>query len=284
MWNFYDELCTGIPSGIRIEGCVVGKLWTTVRANGNIGVARTLGDTDGDLNALAQSMIGTHLRDAANWMKWGDSLLRASIGVAAMNAFYNCVEKAGALNAPPEFQNELSGKKVVIIGDLPNLSSGLKECCDLTVLPLPESKDLGTAYDEAMAADLVFISGEALINQTLPVLLSKVGEDTKVSLAGVSVPAAPVLFAFGNPVHNVSGVYAKFDTTVEGAARQNIADLTPGVTHFSLNPVEPVHLHESAEVKRYQASPYQSTKFNSAFNPWEGKDYDRSVWSPLFKG
>ena len=34
MWNVYDELGIGIPSGILVEGCVVGKLWTTVRANG----------------------------------------------------------------------------------------------------------------------------------------------------------------------------------------------------------------------------------------------------------
>lgn len=283
MWNFYDELCTGIPSGIRVEGCVVGKLWTTVRANGNIGVARTLGDTDGDLNALAQSMIGMHLRDAANWMKW-DSLLRACVGVAAMNAFYNCASKVESLNAPPAFVNDLAGKHVVVIGQLPNLIVGLKDGCDLTVLPLPENDDLGGSYDAAMCADVVFISGDALTNRTLPALLSKVGKDTKVSLAGVSAPAAPVLFAFGNPIHNLSGVYAKFDTTVEAAAYRDIEDLTPGVIPFSLNPVEPKRLHESAEVSRYQASPYQASKFNCAFNPWEGKDYDRSVWSPLFKG
>lgn len=283
MWNFYDELCVGIPSGIRVEGCVVGKLWTTVRANGNIGVARTLGDTGGDLNALGQSVIGRHLRDVANWMKW-DGLVSASVGVAAMNAFYNTAARMDVLNAPPAFQDELCGAKVAVIGDLPNLETGLRECCILTVLPLPTSEDLGTVYDDALTGDFVFISGDALTNQTLPALLDKVGADTKVSLAGVSVPAAPILFAFDNPIHNLSGIYAKIDITVEAAAKNGWKNLAPGTDTFSVNPRKPRYLHESLEVARYKASPYKSVAFNCAFNPWEGKDYDKSIWSPLFKG
>ncbi len=283
MWNFYDELYVGIPSGIRVEGCVVGKLWTTVRANGNIGVARTLGDTDIDRDALGQSMIGQFLRDVANVLRW-DSLVRASVGVAAMNAFYNTAARMESLNAPPAFQNALDGKKVAVIGELPNLEAGLKDCCDLTALPLPTGEELGTAYTAALTGDFVFISGDALTNRTLPALLDRVGADTKVSLAGVSVPAAPILFAFGNPIHNLSGVYARFDTTVEAAARQDQKDLAPGTLPFSVNPRKPRYLHERPEVARYEASPYKSAAFNCAFNPWEGRDYDPGVWSPLFKG
>lgn len=283
MWNFYDELYMGIPSGIRVEGCVVGKLWTTVRANGNIGVARTLGDTSGDLNALSQSFIGQFLRDVANAMRW-DSLVRACVGVAAMNAFYNSAVHVAGLNAPPGFQNELGGRKVAVIGELPNLEAGLKDCSDLTVLPLPVSGELGIAYDDALKSDFVFISGDALTNRTLPALLKKVGADTRVSLAGVSVPAAPILFAFDNPIHNLSGVFAKFDTTVEAAAKLNLKDLTPGIASFSVNPIKPRRCHERPEVTRYLGSPYKASVFNCAFNPWEGKDYDKSVWSPIFKG
>ena len=114
MWNVYDELGIGIPSGILVEGCVVGKLWTTVRANGNIGVARTLGDTSGDLEAVARSVMGKALRDVANHMHW-DNLLLASIGVAAYNSFYNSADHVATLNAPPAFQGELAGKKVVAL-------------------------------------------------------------------------------------------------------------------------------------------------------------------------
>ena len=124
MWSFYDELYMGIPSGIRVEGCVVGELWTTVRANGNIGVARTLGDTGADRCALAQSMVGRFLRDVANVLQW-DSLLRASIGVAAMNAFYNRPERIAEFQDPSEFGAGLGGR-VAVIGDLPGLTADLR--------------------------------------------------------------------------------------------------------------------------------------------------------------
>lgn len=281
MWSFYDELYMGIPSGIRVEGCVVGKLWTTVRANGNLGVARTLGDTDVDRNALAQSMVGCYLRDVANVLQW-DSLLRASVGVAALNAFYNrpdVLDKRG----PSEFGAGLGGA-VAVIGELPALAADLREFCQVTALPLPESCALGAEYAAAMQSDFAFISGDALINRTLPALLALTGENTRVSLTGVSVPAAPVMFAFDNPIHNLNGVYAAIPTTVESAARLDLPDLAPGTRPFSVDPVRPDYLHQRAETVRYQASPYKASKFNSAFNPWEGKEYDHDIWSPIFKG
>lgn len=283
MWNLYDELYIAIPSGILVEGCVVGELWTTVRANGNIGVARTLGGISGDPAALAQSMIGQPLREVANWMKW-DDLTRASIGVAAMNAFYNTQDRIQALGSSDCAGCCWEGKAVSIIGELPNLAAALKDCCALKELPLPENEHLGTAYEAAMADDYVFISGDALTNRTLPALLALAGKDTCVTLAGVSVPAAPVLFAFGNPIHDLSGVYANFDTTVEAAAKLNLKDLAPGTLPFRIDPIKPRRVHEQAEVTRYKASPYKASAFNCAFNPWEGKDYDAGTWSPIFKG
>ena len=272
MWNFYDELCTGIPSGIRIDDCIINEQGIMVHANGNIGLARTMGAEGIDLAAAGKAMVGTFLRDAANHMKW-NNLLQASIGVAAMNAYYNCAGRILPVNTRDAFQGQLDGTKVAIIGEMPALESRLRGSCDLTVLPLPESSELGAEYDAALSGDFVFISGDALINKTLPALLSKVGEQTKVSLAGVSVPAAPVLFAFGNPIHNLSGVFARFDSV-----------RSQPTAPFSIDPVKPEYLHESPEVTRYENSPYKATKFNSAFNPWCGKDYDPTVWSPIFKG
>lgn len=281
MWNLYDELYMGIPSGIRVEGCVVGKLWTTVRANGSLGVARTLGDTDVDRNALGQSMVGDFLRDVANVLRW-DSPLRASIGVAAMNAFYNRPDRLNTL-LPSEFGANLGGR-VTVIGELPELERSLREFCDVTALPLPECCQLDAAYDAAMKADFAFISGDALTNRTLPALLERVGERTRVSLTGVSVPAAPVLFAFGNPLHNLSGVYASIPETVESAAKLDLKDLAPGTLPFRITPIKVQRVHEQAEVTRYKASPYKASAFNSAFNPWEGREHDSGTWSPIFKG
>ncbi len=273
MWNFYDELYIAIPSGILVEGCVVGDMWTTVRADGNIGIARTMGGKGVDKAALAQSMIGQPLREVANHLKW-DSLVRASIGVAAMNAFYNKAEALADKAPCDKCCEEFAGKKVTVIGDA---------CSCGTALALPESAELGAEYDEAMKADVVFISGDALINRTLPALLAKVGENTKVVLCGPGVPAAPVMFAFGNPVHALTGLYATIATTVEGAAILNIKDLAPGTAAFTVVPAKPAYVHEQPEVERYQGSPYSASKFNCAFNPWEGKDYNQGTWSDIYK-
>lgn len=280
MWNFYDELGIGIPSGILVEGCVVGKYWTTVRANGNIGVARTLGNGAGGQEA-ARAVMGRALRDVANHMRWSDLTL-ASIGVAAYNSFYNTAERAAALAAPPAFEGELAGKRVTVVGELPALEARLRGCAQVAALPLPEPGQVDGRY--ALDGDFVFLSGDTLTNRTLPDLLKRVEEGTKVSLAGVSVPAAPVLFAFDNPIHNLSGVYAVFDTTVEGAALHDISDLTPGVKEFSASPMPPQYIKDADEVRRYQSSPYRSAAFNSAFNPWVGKDYDPDTWPPVFRG
>lgn len=266
MWNFYDELCIGIPSGIRIEECEIGDRWTMVRANGNVGIARTMGAGDVDCAVLAQSMTGTYLRDAANHMKW-KNLVCASVGVAAMNAFYNRADQLAGNCAESAFE-ETAGKTVAVIGDLPNVEIELMGCASLAVLPLPESNELGVEYEEAMESEVLLISGDALITQVLPSLLKMAGENTKVILFGASVPAAPILFAFGNPVHKLVGSCLKDEEPVP----------------FMAEPVQPEYLHESAQVSRYEASPYKATKFNNAFNPWEGKEYDQNTWSELFLG
>ncbi len=279
MWSFYDELYIGIPSGILVEGCVVGDLWTTVRIDGNIGIATTMGAEGVDKAALAQSMIGEPLREVANVLKW-DSLIRASVGVAALNAFYNKQDNLTGKSFSEDDIEDLTGKKIYVIGDM--ISS--LEKYDCSVLDIPDSPELSPEYKEAMNADHVFISGDTLINRTLPELLTNAGNTTKVTLYGPSVPAAPVMFAFGNRVDELTGIYASFPDTVEAAAKLNIKDLDPGTKKFKVVPVKAAYLHESSETVRYRNSPYKAAAFNSAFNPWEGKEYEHSTWSDVFKG
>ena len=80
MWKLYDDLYIGIPSGITIDGCIIGDKWVTVRANGNIGVARMLEKPCLD----GKDFIGAYLRDTGCHLRW-DSLTRAAVGVAALN-------------------------------------------------------------------------------------------------------------------------------------------------------------------------------------------------------
>ncbi len=282
-WDYYNELYMGIPSGIRVENCVVGKLWTAVRAGGgNVGVVRTMGEIPADPESYAADFAGGFLRDTANVLRW-DSLVRAGVGMAALNAFYNlpALEKS---SGPPAFLEDLGQGPVSVIGDLPNLSAGLDLNGPCINLPLPEHGCVDGEYKEAMGSPVVFISGDSLTTGVLHELLDAAGAETRISLAGISVPGAPILFAYDSPVRNLTGLYARDSDAVEKAVREDAPELELLMGTFSINPKKPKYLHERPEVQRYMSSPYRASVFNCAFNPWEGKEYDHSTWSPIFKG
>lgn len=121
--RLYDELYIGIPSGIRIEGCVIGEKWTKVLANGNIGIAKTI-EMPENAQELAASFVGKFLRDAAGHLYW-PTLAHASVGVAAMNAWYNTRDRAEALSPAadaPEIENvKVISADTLITRELPKL-------------------------------------------------------------------------------------------------------------------------------------------------------------------
>jgi hypothetical protein len=129
VWKLYDDLYIGIPSGIRITGCVVGSEWTVVQANGNTGIARTL-ELPGNPEKFQAGFIGAYLRETANHMKW-DNLALASVGVAAMNAWYNTQERAEGLSdlgdaQPPENAIVINAD-ALITRELPKLLNDIGE-------------------------------------------------------------------------------------------------------------------------------------------------------------
>ena len=196
MWNLYDDLYIGIPSGIRIDGCIIGEEWTMVHANGNTGIAKTLelpenpGAFPGE---YASSFIGAYLRDTANHMKW-DSIARACVGVAAMNAWYNTKQRV----------EELEGDyaEALITGDTAYIGNYAGE----NTFPLPQSKDFdATEYKDLCKFDNVIISSDALIAGTLPKLLDIIGEKENVIIEGDAVPCSALFFSFGLPVTEIRG-------------------------------------------------------------------------------
>lgn len=95
MWRLYDELIAGIPSGIAVSSYNIACRWTTVVAGGNTGVAHTThGGGPGRLHR--GPLTGMALRDAAALSKsW--NFLEATLGVAALNAYYNSWDRVRAL-------------------------------------------------------------------------------------------------------------------------------------------------------------------------------------------
>jgi hypothetical protein len=252
MWKLYDDLCIGIPSGITIDSVTIGKRWTTVRANRHIGIARTLAVPE-DPAGFALRFAGKYLRDTGCHLRW-DTPIAASVGVAALNAWYNTAERVAGLEGIREAE-PLADKTAYVGG---------REGAD--AYPLPDGPDFDAAAYAGLAGyDHVVIASEALITRALPGLFDLVGESGNVILDGYSLPASALFFAFGMPVRELRGFYPRFVDTIEVSALKDIADPAPGALPFCIRPVRPTKIHETKEAKAALNSPYKAAQFNNYF-------------------
>ena len=207
-WEIYDALIEGIPEGARSVDCQVGVSWTMVRSDrGGTGLAHTIRETSrpflykGDLK---NAPLRTVARCIKSW-----NLIEASVGMAAINAWYNTEEKLEKLGAVwsgergkdvfATLTGRVWGKKVAVVGHFPNIESKLKSVCQLTVLERnPQRGDFPDGACEYVLPeqDFVFLTGMTLVNKTLPRLL-ELSTQAEVSLVGPSVPLTPILLSHG---------------------------------------------------------------------------------------
>jgi hypothetical protein len=204
-WDIYDRLIDGIhPEAVAVS-CLVST-WTVIESGG-MGLAMTYRGGAHDEGPLT-SIPGRSLRELAAHVKSWD-LRKASLGMAAINAFYNAPERVQEWLARPlpELRSagaftstidEVAGKKMAVIGHFPGLEKA-RDCCDLTILERdPQEGDLPDFAAEYVLPqqDYVFITGAAMTNKTLPRLLT-LSAGAKVALVGPSVPLVPWWFELG---------------------------------------------------------------------------------------
>lgn len=209
MWDIYDELISTIPDDLTVIDCMVGIHWTLVRSEKGIGAAMTIkGGQEADTYT---DIIGMPIKELAKGIKsW--NMITASRGQAAINSVLNTPENVTAItgqefdkSADPEAANgftrflpDIKGKKVAVIGHFPNIDS-LKTVCELSILErMPRGDDYPDPACEYILPqqNVVFITGTAFINKTMPRLLS-LSKDARIILVGPSVPISPVLFKYG---------------------------------------------------------------------------------------
>lgn len=205
-WHVYDRLIENIAPKAAAGDCLVGLTWTLVDADG-LGVAMTY--RGGMLeNGLPQSISGRSLRELGMYVKsW--NLGEASLGMAAVNAFYNTRSRVEAWTGRPleelraegafsALAHEVAGKKVAVIGHFPGLEE-LATSCELSILERnPLEGDLPDFAAEYVLPeqDYIFITGTALTNKTMPRLLELCAQAT-VALVGPTVPLVPWWFDLG---------------------------------------------------------------------------------------
>ena len=229
MWKLYDELIEGIPEDITVDSVTVGLAWTIVTAGKYCGAAMTVMEQDFK-NKMVETGKGQPLKYIASLSKSWD-FIEASIGVAAINAYYNNKETwrkltrganvpwkiIGSGNAFDGYAEAVKSKKVAVIGHFKQLENHLSKAGKVSVL---ERKPSGSDFPDSACEyllpeqDFVFITGSTMINKTLPRLL-QLSEKAEVVLVGPSTPMTPILFQYG--VSEMSGFIVNRKKAVIGA-------------------------------------------------------------------
>ena len=216
-WQLYDELIEGVPSDLKASEVLVCRNRTMVTCEIGSGMAMTM-DSGAYPSQIIGSPVGKSLRDLAALIKsW--NFVDASVGLAAMNAYYNSEKQVTELKARisqmyPDNRNQtedaflyyqpmVEGKKVATIGHFAYLDRRFAPICDLSILERAQEK--GDYPDSACEyilpeQDFVFITATTLINKTLPRLLEICkgeGKKPQVILCGPSTVMSPTLFAHG---------------------------------------------------------------------------------------
>lgn len=208
MWEIYDNLIEPIPDDVKIEDYFAGIQWTSVTAGGCTGAAAT--NPLQTIPRTEKNILDMSWKEAAGLIKsW--NFTEASIGAAAVNAFYNQpdrisrLERKGAIrqlskeDAFMAHREDMKGKKVATIGHFRFAGKYLKEAKSCVIL---ERNPMNGDYPDSACEyilpdrDFVFITGFTLVNKTLPRLL-ELSRNAKVILVGPSVALAPGLFDFG---------------------------------------------------------------------------------------
>jgi uncharacterized protein (DUF4213/DUF364 family) len=208
-WALYDALIDPIPSTLKADEAILGEHWAYVRSGGRVGLAMNLAwvqDTETRPRLLGETLRGMPLRELAGASKfWNFS--EASLGVAAINAYWNSTEHeavARAMEGEPRnaftaWQDRVRGKKVAVIGHFMHLEQTLGRVCELSILERrPDPGDYPDTASEFILSeqDFIFSTGVTMINKTLGRLL-ELSQRQGMILAGPTVALAPPLFDFG---------------------------------------------------------------------------------------
>lgn len=213
----YDQLITAIPYDLTADEIIVGTMRTFVKSRLGAGIAIT-GSSDSRPYMEVKSLIGKPLVEIAKLSKsW--NLIEASIGMAAMNAYYNTIEIAESngitlskklktedrKNDPYiVYQNLVRNKKVATVGHTRYLYELINKTCELTLIGdqkpgyYPESAvEFLLPYQ-----DYIFLTSTAFTSKKI-VRWLELSKNSKVIVYGPTLPMSPLLFQYG--IYDMSG-------------------------------------------------------------------------------
>lgn len=202
-FSLYDTIAGGIERGTVIERSIMGERWSAALSGGKIGLAMT---TAGESIApmFPAGLAGVDIKDAAAAVKsW--NLHEAGLALAAANLWYNTAERMEKLRCAEPFENyctaglDIKGKTIAAIGHLSMTEEIHRDAKELYIIErMPQTGDYPDAACDYILpkCDIVLITGSAIVNKTLPHLLS-LCKNACTILTGPSVPMCPALLDHG---------------------------------------------------------------------------------------
>jgi len=206
--NILDDLINKLSADAPVRSVLVGVHWTVVCSR-YCGMASTLMDNHAHGHSQVREVGRLQTKTARELAEYArsDNPLEASLGVAAINSLLEVDETSAVeVNAVEVLIEHGRGKNVALVGHfpfIPKLRSAVGQLWVLEQHPAEGDYPAEAAADLIPQAEVVAITGTALINQTLNGLLTLCRPEALVMVLGPSTPLSPLLFKHG--VNFISG-------------------------------------------------------------------------------
>lgn len=198
-----EQLLADLPTEpVPVRNVIIGVHWTLISSK-YCGLGSTLTDHGPHGHSLVREVGMLHQKSAQELAQWilSDNLLEASIGIVAINSLIAIDEnQMEQINAAGVIERHCGGKNLVVVGHFPfvdRMKTIAKNCWVIEKRPAVGDFPEQAMHEYIPQAQVIAITGTALINHTIENLLSLCPKDSLVMVLGPSTPLTPLLFQFG---------------------------------------------------------------------------------------
>lgn len=197
-----NDLLSNLDADAPVRSILIGAHWTVVCTR-HCGMAATLMSEHlhGDLHVSeAGHLLQKSARELAE-LALSDERLEASIGLATINSLLDVDESlAVEVNASEVLASRGRGKNVALIGHfhfIPKLRESAGQLWVIEKNPTGDEYPAEAAADLLPRADVIAITGSAILNHTMDDLLAVCPPHAMVMVLGPSTPLSPILYKHG---------------------------------------------------------------------------------------
>ena len=201
--NILQRLLETLPiDPVPVRKAIIGLRWTLVSSK-YCGLSSSLVEEGPHGQSQIRDVGVLHQKTAQELSGWvlSDNLLEASIGMAALNSLIDVdINRLVELNAAEVIAYGCKDKNLAIIGHFPfvdRMKLLARNCWVIEKRPFGDDFPEEAAQEFIPQADVVAITGTALINHTMDGLLALCRPEAQVIVLGASTPLSALLFDYG---------------------------------------------------------------------------------------